>query len=211
MVLKIGSKTKVFFPKYTLKEIMEGEQSELWNQAKESVKTLTEVQKRIVELLPISREQLPASFTNIEDNNAQSALVNHIRLTSLYALSECIWKKIERECEDLANCSSQGTSEERDAQESLQATLTVVSEFPFDSIIEDNVTGLLRIDNLKNKFKNNLDFMVYKHWSFRDIIGTISNHGIKDEDLWKSLVDSQDPQSPNLKNLLDDDTMVRIY
>ena len=52
---------------------------------------------------------------------------------------------------------------------------------------------------------------VYKNWSFDDIIGTINRYGIKYEQLWKSAIDSQDPKSVNLKDLLDDDTMVRVY
>ncbi len=186
-------------------------QPDLWLQATESVKKLTEVQKRVVELLPEYRKQLPSNFEGMEDHNAQSALKNHIRLRSLYALTEKIWEKIEEECKALAECSGHNDSEERDAQEVLQATLTAVEEFPFDSIIDDNVTGLQRINELKDKFKERLDFGVYTNWSFRDIIVTINNHGIKHEQLWKSVVDSQDPDSSNLKDLLDDDTMVRIY
>ncbi|WP_091843240.1 hypothetical protein [Prevotella sp. ne3005] len=196
---------------HTLKEIMEVEQRNLWLQATESVKKLTEVQKRVVELLPEYRKQLPSNFEGLDDSNAQSALKNHIRLRSLYALTEMIWEKIEEECKVLANCSGHNDSEERDAQEVLQTTLTAVEEFPFDSIIDDNVTGLLRFnDELKIKIKERL-LGVYKNWSFDDIIGTINRYGIKYEQLWKSAIDSQDPQSVNLKDLLDDDTMVRVY
>lgn len=190
---------------------MEVDQQDLWLQATESVKKLTEVQKRVVELLPEYRKQLPSSFKGLDDSNAQSALKNHIRLRSLYTLTEMIWEKIEEECKALANCSGHDVEEERDAQEVLQATLTAVEEFPFDSIIDDNVTGLLRFnDELKAKFNERL-LGVYKNWSFDDIIGTINRYGIKYEQLWKSAIDSQDPKSVNLKDLLDDDTMVRIY
>lgn len=209
MALKIDRNIKL--APHTLREIMEVEQRDLWLQAKESVKKLTEVQKRVVELLPEYRKQLPSSFKGLEDSNAQSALKSHIRLRSLYALTKMIWEKIEEECKALANCSGHDVSEERDAQEVLQATLTAVEEFPFDSIIDDNVTGLLRFnDELKIKFKERL-LGVYKNWSFDDIIGTINRYGIKYEQLWKSAIDSQDPKSVNLKDLLDDDTMVRVY
>ena len=190
---------------------MEVDQQDLWLQATESVKKLTEVQKRVVELLPEYRKQLPSNFEGLDDSNAQSALKNHIRLRSLYTLTEMIWEKIEEECKTLANCSGHDVEEERDAQEVLQATLKAIEEFPFDSIIDDNVTGLLRFnDELKAKFNERL-LGVYTNWGFDDIIGTINNHGIKHEQLWKSVVDSQDPDSSNLKDLLDDDTMVRVY
>lgn len=211
MALKITKDSKIVNPPHTLKEIMEAELHDIWIRATESVTRLTEVQKRVVELLPECRTQLPTSFKRLEETNAQSALKNHIRLRSLYALPEKVWELIENGCEALAKCSGQDVSDERDAQEVLQATLKTVEEFPFDFIIDDNVTGLYRINELKDKFKEGLDFGVYINWSFRDIIGTINNYGIKYEQLWKSAIDSQDPDSSNLKNLLDDDTMVRIY
>lgn len=190
---------------------MEVDQQDLWLQATESVKKLTEVQKRVVELLPEYRKQLPSSFKGLDDSNAQSALKNHIRLRSLYTLTEMIWEKIEEECKALANCSGHDVEEERDAQEVLQTTLKAIEEFPFDSIIDDNVTGLLRFnDELKIKFKERL-LGVYKNWSFRDIIGTINIYGIKHEQLWKAVIDSHDPENSNLKELLNDDTMVRVY
>jgi hypothetical protein len=209
--LVINRNTKI--PPHTLKEIMEVDQQDLWLQATESVKKLTEVQKRVVELLPEYRKQLPSNFEGLDDSNAQSALKNHIRLRSLYALTEMIWEKIEEECKVLANCSGHNDSEERDAQEVLQTTLTAVEEFPFDSIIDDNVTGLHRInDELKAKFKERLDFGVYNSTCmFSDIIGSINSFGLQVEWIWKSALDSQDPNSSNLKDLLDDDTMVRVY
>ena len=112
-----------------------------------------------MELLPEYRKQLPSSFKGLDDSNAQSALKNHIRLRSLYTLTEMIWEKIEEECKVLANCPGHNDSEERDAQEVLQTTLTAVEEFPFDSIIDDNVTGLHRInDELKDKIQGTPSF-----------------------------------------------------
>ena len=208
MRLILNNNTKIA---YTYKQIMEGDQEDLWLQATESVKKLTEVQKQVVKLLPDCRKQLPSSFKGMENANAQSSVKSHIRLRSLYALSEKIWEKIEEGCKALAKCSGDNVPEERDAQESLQATLMAVEEFPFDYIINDNVNGLLRINELKDKFGKGLGFMVYDQWHFLDIIGLINNQGIKYEGLWKSVADSQDPEDSNLKMLLDDDTMVRIY
>ena len=196
---------------YTLKEMMEVEQPELWNRAIECVKVLSEVQKHIVDLLPDCRKQLPTHFADLQDEKAQSVLMNHIRFRSLYAFSECIFKMIEKECKDLAECSSCSGSEKADAAAVLQKTLTIVSEIPFDSLINDTVTGLLRINEIKDRLHGGLDFIVYSNLWFRDIIGTIDNHGLIDESLWVSVVESQDPICSNLKGLLDDDKMVRIY
>ena len=76
---------------YTFKEMMEVEQPELWNKALVCVKVLSEVQKHIVDLLPDCRKQLPAHFADLQDDKAQSVLMNHIRLRSLYAFSECFF------------------------------------------------------------------------------------------------------------------------
>ena len=208
MTLRINKDIKV---SYTLKDIMENEHSELWNQAVTCVKVLSEVQKHIGDLLPDCRKQLPAHFADLQDEKAQSVLMKHIRFRSLYAFSECIFKMIEKECKDLAECSSCSGSEKADAAAVLQTTLTKVSEIPFDSLMNDTVTGLLMINEIKDRLHEGLDFIVYSNWSFRDIVGTIDNHGLIDESLWVSVVESQDPICSNLKELLDDDKMVRIY
>ena len=175
------------------------------------MKVLAEVQKHIVDLLPDCRKQLPTHFADLQDEKAQSVLMKHIRFRSLYAFSECIFKMIEKECKDLAECSSCSGSEEADAAAVLQTTLTKVSEIPFDSLMNDTVTGLLMINEIKDRLHEGLDFIVYSNWSFRDIVGTIDNHGLIYESLWVSVVESQDPICSNLKELLDDDKMVRIY
>lgn len=208
MALRINKDLKV---SYTLKEIMENEQSEIWNQAVTCVKVLSEVQKHIVDLLPDCRKQLPTHFADLQDEKAQSVLMKHIRFRSLYAFSECIFKMIEKECKDLAECSDCSDSEEADAAAVLQTTLTKVSEIPFDSLMNDTVTGLLMINEIKDRLHEGLDFIVYSNWSFRDIVDTIDNHGLIYESLWVSVVESQDPICSNLKELLDDDKMVRIY
>lgn len=208
MKFRINKDTKV---SYTLKEIMENEQSELWNKALVCVKVLSEVQKHIVDILPDCRKQLPTHFADLQDEKAQSVLMNHIRLRSLYAFSDYIFKMIEKQCKDLAECSGHADSEEADAAAVLQTTLTIVSEIPFDSLINDTVTGLLRINEIKDRLHGGLDFIVYSNLWFRDIIGTIDNHGLTDESLWLSVVESQDPVCSNIKELLDDDKMVRIY
>jgi hypothetical protein len=208
MTLRINKDIKV---SYTLKDIMENEHSELWNKALACVKVLSEVQKHIVDLLPDCRKQLPTHFADLQDEKAQSVLMKHIRFCSLYAFSECIFKMIEKECKDLAECSSCSGSEEAGAAAVLRTTLTKVSEIPFDSLMNDIVTGLLMINEIKDRLHEGLDFIVYSNWSFRDIVGTIDNHGLIDESLWVSVVESQDPICSNLKELLDDDKMVRIY
>lgn len=208
MALRINKDLKV---SYTPKDNMENEHSELWNKALACVKVLSEVQKHIVDLLPDCRKQLPTHFADLQDEKAQSVLMNHIRFRSLYAFSECIFKMIEKECKDLAECSGCSDSEEADAAAVLQTTLTKVSEIPFDSLMNDTVTGLLMINEIKDRLHEGLDFIVYSNWSFRDIVGTIDNHGLIYESLWVSVVESQDPICSNLKGLLDDDKMVRIY
>jgi len=197
---------------YTRREIMEEEQSELWKRATECVKKLSEVQKRVVELLPECRKLLPTQYADLQDETAQRVLLNHIHLRSLYAFSNYIYKMIEEQYKELADCSVHGGRELREAEEVLQKTLDIVSEIPFDNLINDTVTGLLRINKIKERLREMLDFMVYSmehsHWSFRDIIGTIVNHGLTyDESLWRYAIGSQDPTDSNIKELLDDDEL----
>ena len=193
---------------YTRREIMEEEQSELWKRATECVKKLSEVQKRVVELLPECRKLLPTQYADLQDETAQRVLLNHIHLRSLYAFSNSICKMIEEQCKELADCSTNGGYGQSKAEEVLQTTLNTVVEIPFDNLINDTVTGLLRINEMKERLRER--FVVYSPWSFNDIIGTITNQGLTYKQLWSSAIESQDPTGSNIKGLLDDDEMVRI-
>ena len=214
MTQRLNINPKKLDGSHTRREIMEYYEEELWEEAVKCVKRLSEVQKRVVNLLPECMKQLPTQHADLQDETAQRVLLNHIRLRSLYAFSNYIYKMIEEQCKELADCSANGGYGQSKAEEVLQTTLNTVVEIPFDNLINDTVTGLLRINEMKERLRERLDFMVYSmehsHWSFRDIIGTIVNHGLTYKQLWSSAIESQDPTGSNIKGLLDDDEMVRI-
>ena len=189
---------------------MEVEQSELWQQATERAKKLSEFQCNIVELLPKCRKQLPTSFKELEKPSAQNSFLDHILLRSYYAFSTSVWQKLEIRNEELAKYSGCNKIKELKANDALQTMLCVLDQFPFDAIFDISISSLKRIDDLKDVLIVER-IPVYETWDYRDIIGTIKTSGLVHEGLWKSVVESLDPIGSNLKELLDDDTMVRVY
>jgi hypothetical protein len=204
---------------YTRREIMEEEQSELWKRATECVKKLSEVQKRVVELLPECRKQLPTQYADLQDKKALSVLLNHIHLRSLYAFSNSIYRLLDNQCKDLANCIAQrGERQAEEEYEALETTLDTLSKISFDSLIKDtSITGLENINKIKKEDLHGGEvFYVYSNgnWEFHDTLNTVRdivNKGIVSEQLWSDAIKSQDPASSDIKELLDDNETLRIY
>ncbi len=214
MALKIN--TDYRYP-YTIKEILEEEQTELWEKAQNVVNRLSEFQRKIVQLLPDSRKVLPTNSKELKDRNGQLALVDHIRLCTLYDFSQRVVNRIVNECIVLANCSKRDVLEEKDAQAALQSTLDSLCSYPLNDILTDTITGLLRFDRIKDIVKYNQNSVVfikvYENYDYSDVIGIIENHGLNEE-LRVAAYENNDPKESSIKDLsevLDDDTMLRVY
>ena len=204
---------------YTRRGFMEYYGEELWEEATECVKKLSEVQKRVVELLPECRKQLPTQYADLQDEKAQRVLLNHIHLRSLYAFSNSIYRLLDNQCKDLANCIAQ-RGERQAAEEEyevLETTLDTLSKISFDSLIKDtSITGLENINKITEDLHGGEVFYVYSNgnWEFHDTLNTVRNivnKGIVSEQLWSDAIKSQDPASSDIKELLNDDELLRIY
>lgn len=206
---------------YTRRGFMEYYGEELWKRATECVKKLSEVQKRVVELLPECRKQLPTQYADLQDEKAQRVLLNHIHLRSLYAFSNSIYRLLDNQCKDLANCIAQrggdADTEAEEEYEVLETTLDTLSKISFDSLIKDSsITGLENINKITEDLHGGEVFYVYSNgnWEFHDTLNTVRdivNKGIVSEQLWSDAIKSQDPASSDIKELLNDDELLRIY
>lgn len=189
---------------------MEVEQSELWSRATEYVEKLVKFQKNIVTMLPESRSHLPVNYEDLKEANAQTFFLNHIRLRSLYAFADNLWLTLEEQCKNLANCSSVDASKELETKAILEKSLSAISCFPLSANI-----GLMMFTEAKETIREHMDFIVYseegKSWSFRDIMGNIDHYGLLYKELWKVVSMSKDPLDVKIKDLLDDNTLVRVY
>ena len=84
-----------------------------------------------------------------------------------------------------------------------------------ESLLDDRVSGLHRLSAVTYKFKSRMDFGVFNakksSWSFHDIMGTIIRHGLSDANMLQDAINDIPPTSVSVTELLDDDTLYRIY
>lgn len=210
MPLKINKDTKVI---YTAKDILEAEYPEMWQKATEAVDKLIALQKDLVTIIPKSKENIPTGFGQLQNREARTCFIKYIYLLSLYAFANKVAQMLEVQCRDLAEKENgKFRDETEDAMWALEKTLDSFETMPWDEPLQDNEDGLLRLNELKEQFKQNMDWKVLPSWSFTDIVGTIKTSGIQNESLWNNVNECPVPCESNIDGLLvDDNEMIRIY
>lgn len=83
---------------------------------------------------------------------------------------------------------------------------------------QDEVTGFQRLNEKWQELRGEsiiIDWIVFNNkgytWSFGDIVGTINNQGMCNEELWRDATQNKDPEAVSIGKLLDSDEMIRIY
>ena len=211
-MLKINSKTKIYREPYTRKEILQEYQSGLWNRAETVAGDLLDLQNKVVEMLPEAKRLLPKKHEELKEEEAQANFANYLRLRSLYAFAEKIWKVIEELCRKLAEAENNDEYLIEDAITALDKTLGVAETIPFEKFIDQEASGLDELNKLLLRFENNShDFQVFNNWSLLDIMGTITNCGLMYEGLLSDALSDNIPSSPSIGQLLADDKPIRFY
>lgn len=153
---------------YTLAEIMDHEFPELWRRSNEAFDRLKGIQGELLKLLPDAKESLPDSFEKLKIE--QHKLLNYIRLRTLYSFAEMVAKKIDEQCRALANKENKNDRDGvEDATIALDKTLDMLSYLPLEKMVEDSVTGLSTLEDIKSRLERTMDWMVFKNWSFREL------------------------------------------
>ena len=209
-MLRINSKTE---GSYTRKEIMQEYQSGLWNRAETVASNLLDFQKNVVVILPEAKKQLPINLEKLKGKEAQTNFVNYIRLRSLYAFAEKIWKVIEEQCSKLAEAENDNARELiNDYKGALDKTLGVSETIPFEKLIDKKTFGLDELKELLLRFEDNPhDIQVFYSCSFCDIMDTITNCGLMYEGLLSAALSDNLPSAPSIGQLLADDEPIRSY
>ena len=159
---------------------------------------------------------LPRNHEELKRAESQTNFVNYIRLRSLYAFAEKIWKVIEELCRKLAEAENSARELIEDSKGALDKTLGVAETIPFEKLVDQKTFGLDELNELLLSFKNNPhDFIVLRHsrgtWSFLDIMGTIANYGLMYEGLLSAALSDDLPSGPSIGQLLADDKPIRFY
>lgn len=202
-------------PSYTYRQVMETDYQPLWEGAQKSVNHLTQVQARIIEVLPKYKSLLPNEFIELKEKEAQMNLLNYIRLCSIYTFADKAFQTLDKLCRDLVDSEKK---QDQEGIEDLIQKIVALCNTSLDDIITDDVTGFLRLCARWQELRDKsiiLDWIVFKlenaNWSFGDIVGTINNQGMCDEGLWHDAIQNKDPEAVSIGTLLDSDEMIRIY
>ena len=142
-------------------------------------------------------------------------LLNYIRLCSIYTFADKAFQTIDILCRDLVD--SENKQEQEDI-ENLIPKIIALCNTSLDVFITDDITGFqllcVKWQELREKTII-LGWIVFKleggTWSFGDIVGTINNLGMCNEELWRDATQNKDPEAVSIGKLLDSDEMIRIY
>ena len=212
MALKI---TKNYRPSYTLREIFEDENPELWDKVQALSKRLADLQEMVIPIMPLLQQQLPKDAGLLNEVDAQIAFQSYILARSLYAFADESNKLLDSQCTNYAKALNAHDTYEEDALADLKKTIDVLDAAPLESLLDDRVSGLHRLSAVTYKFKGRMDFDVFKSekgsWSFHDIMGTIINQGLRDANMLHDAINDIPPTSVSVTELLDDDEMQRVY
>lgn len=200
---------------YTYRQVMEKKYQPLWEGAQKSVNHLTQVQARIIEVLPKYKSLLPNEFVELKEKEAQMNLLNYIRLCSIYTFADKAFHTLDKLCRDLVDSENKLDQE---GIEDLVQKIVALCNTSLNEFITDDVTGFLRLSAKWQEFREKSiisDWIVFKlergTWSFADIVGTINSYGLFYESLWRDATQNQDPEAVSIGILLDSDEMIRIY
>lgn len=208
MALRISKKT---IPSYTYRQVMATDYQPLWEGAQKYVEYLNQVQAKIINILPKYKRLLPNEFMGLKEEKAQMNLLNYIRLCSIYTFADKAFQTIDKLCRDLVDSENKHDQEGID---DLIQKIVALSNTLLDDIITDDITGFQRLCAKWQELREKSIipyWIVFKHWSFGDIVGTINNQGMCDEGLWRDASQNKDPEAVSIGTLLDSDEMIRIY
>lgn len=203
--------TKNYRPSYTLREIFEDENPELWDKVQALSKRLADLQEMVIPVLPLRQQQLPKDAGLLNEVDAQIAFQSYILACSIYAFADEANKLLDRQCTSYAKAlNAHDTYDEEDALADLKKTIDILDKVPLGSLLDDRVFGLHRLSAVTYKFKSRMDFCVF-NWMFSDIMGLIICYGLCDANMLHNAINDIPPTSVSVTELLDDDASSRIY
>lgn len=212
MALKINRNTKA---SYTYRDIMENLFQQLWEGAQKYMEHLTQVQTKVVEMLPMYKSLLPDEFAKLQGKEAQMNLLDYIRLKSIYTFADEAFNVLDKLCHDLVVAEN---AQDQEGIESNSFKIEALCKIQLDDLISDEVTGFQRLCAKWQELRKEsiiTDWIVFNNkgrtWSFGDIVGTINSYDLFNESLWRDATQNKDPEAVSVGKLLDSDEMIRIY
>ncbi len=194
---------------------MELEFQQLWEGAQKYMEHLTQVQTKVVEMLPKYKSLLPDEFAKLQGKEAQMNLLDYIRLKSIYTFADEAFKVLDKLCHDLVVAEN---AQDQEGIESNSLKIETLCKIQLDDFITDEVTGFQRLNEKWQELRGEsiiIDWIVFNNkgrtWSFGDIVGAINSYDLFNESLWRDATQNKDPEAVSVGKLLDSDEMIRIY
>ena len=192
---------------YTLKEIVELDYPDFWGCAKDCIRIAKELQNMMLELLPIYSQHLPSSFEQLKGH--ERALINYLKVRSIYGLAYAIWESIDTNCRKMAQAKLEFDLDQvEDAKLQLVNMMSLVENLTksIDDVCDEQ-NGYDRLKDIIDSCDPTMNFFVKRGtigiWGYRDIDGTIQNQGYLVEEALSSLLFNDDPQEPNVGGLME--------
>ena len=195
---------------YTYKEIVEIDYPEIWDLSKRTLQIAEAWQEMTVELMPLFKKR--------------SALLNYLKVRSLYGLAYYIVNQVNRLCHELASCDNEQDQDGVDnARIELADLFEAFGKVDVIDIAQDNIEGFHKLEQAVEGFGERTDFHVmdcyskegrHSTWSFLDIAGTLKNGESSYDSLWEEANNSPDPTKPDIDGLMEseeDKKLVRMY
>lgn len=184
---------------YTYSEIIADSYPELWTRALGQVDRLVELQEKLLDRF----KDFQKPMTDPEA---------YIYSRSVFAFTHELWNILDNRCLSLAKAGNDADQVAvDDAICELQYMLGFLDGMPMGIMCDDSF-GILNLNELLLQHKPRIDFVVFPRcWRFSDIAGYYSVHGNHPEDLLEIAGADAIPETVTIGQLLDDDTLVRIY
>ncbi len=187
---------------------------ELCKKVSDGIVRLADLQEQLIRILPDCKKQMPGSAELLGDVKHQAEVLLYIQGLSLYFFVDAVWKIIKGQCIEMTkmyNNEMREDVEEKKVQ--LEKLINRLSEMPLEDLLQDTLTGFYRLDRLKDRINQNFDFPVispnHGSWTFRDIAGTIAEHGIT-ELLWKDFHECPYPEYKSIISMEKDEDLKMV-
>ena len=117
---------------------MELEFQQLWEGAQKYMEHLTQVQTKVVEMLPKNKSMLPDEFVELHGKEAQLNLLDYLRLRSIYAFADKSFKVLDILCHDLAAAEN---AQDQEGIESNSLKIETLCKIQLDDFIKMKLRG----------------------------------------------------------------------
>ena len=208
---------------YTLKDILEIDFKEIWEDANARNTDLKILQEKIVSDFSTNNYETILSQCDRNSRNGQLILLNYIKLHTIYLLAAKLSECLDKECRLLANAAYKCDEDEQ--KEAMKRLSNIIKKLgdnisEIEGIVDDKTSGFSRLTSLLSTefFDGSLPFnnngYVFGYWSFMDIANPINSGGPIREDLWDAAIQNHNPTSPNIKDLMctpEDNQIILMY